>query len=196
MFSNSSSKFLVAAVALVAWLAFPTLNLRSQMAAAPACPSGRYSAKLTGWMLDGKTPVGTADYDHNTRRLEVTVSSVALADGTNLAVLIGDDRIGELAPLKDGSATGQIMRQLPDGARVRVFHGERPIVSANLVCVAAPIQTPTPPSPTPTPSPTMTPTPTQTPTPDPTPTASPTPGMPTPDPMPKKTPDPVPSPSV
>lgn len=189
MFSYSSSKSFLISLGLLTWLTFPLLDLRSQIKTELRCPSGRYSAKLTGWMMDGKTPFGTADYDQNTRRLEVTVSSVALADGTNLSVLIADDRIGEMAPLKDGSAVTTITRELPEGARVRVFHGERPIVSANLVCVAAPAATPTP-TPTPTASPTATPSPSPTMTPSPTPNGPPTPEL-----MPKKSPDPVPSPA-
>jgi hypothetical protein len=151
-----------------------------------ACPSGHSAARLTGWMLNGKRPVGTAKYNEATKTLEVEVKAVALPDGKRLNILIGDDRIGEMEPLEGGSARVVLMRALRDKARVRVFDEDRPLVSANLKCVAAP-------TPAPTPMPTATPTPPPTPTPSPTPVPEPT-LLPTPDPMPKDSPHPTPSP--
>src|SRR5687767_7441610 len=66
------------------------------------CPSGQSSARLTGWMLNNKTPMGTATYTESGKNLEVTVSAVNLPDGTRLSVLDGENRIGELSPLKSG----------------------------------------------------------------------------------------------
>jgi hypothetical protein len=164
----------------------------------PACPGGHSAAKLTGWMLNDKTPVGNATYDATTKSLEVTVESVALPDGTRLAVLIGDDKIGDMEPLKQGSARVVLIRQLTDQARVRVIAGDRPVVSANLQCVNIPASAPTV-TPSPTPSPVPSVSPGVSPSPSPSPTASPSPSPaptaePTPDPMPKPSPAVTPSP--
>lgn len=148
------------------------------------CTSGKMSAKLTGWMLNNKMPSGTAEYDESTRQLKVTVSGVAVADGTELDVLIGDDRVGKMPGLKNqtADATISLQQSLKAGDRVRVFNDERPIVSQNLACVAV-TPTPTPPA-TPTPNPTVTPVPTVTPTPAP-------PATPLPEPSPSPTPTPM-----
>ena len=167
------------ALAVLAWISSPAYSYLTRVTNPDEtgtymlCPSGQAQANLTGWMLDGKMPRGTAFYDNAAKRLEVKVESVSRPDGHRLTVLIDDQRIGELAGLKGGAGTGVITRQLEDGDRVRVFDGDRPIVSGNLVCVAAP-------TPTATPTPTASPSPTSTPTPDPTPTptVSPTPTPP------------------
>ena len=186
---------------LALWSAVPvTDSLFGQTGA--QCPSGHSEARLTGWPLNGKTPSGTAKFNESTQVLEVSVKGVALPDGTVLTVFIGDDRIGQLEPLKDGIASGTITRSIPDASRVRVFSSERPLVSANLACVAAPKVTATvspaiTPTVTPTVSPSVspTPTPTATETPTPSPTVSPGPtAEPTQDPMPKPSPMPTPSP--
>jgi hypothetical protein len=146
-----------------------------------ACPSGRSAARLTGWMLNNKTPVGKASFDEGTKSLEVTVESVALPDGTRLSVLIGEEKIGDMEPLKDGSARVVLTRAVADQARVRVLNADRPIVSANLQCVTTPATS------APTPTPSVSPSPVQTLSPGPT-------VEPTPDPMPKRSPVPTPSP--
>lgn len=206
-------KTIIFSIAVVAWAAFPFSTsflgeLNNASSGAFQCPSGYASARLTGWRLNNETPSGTAQYNESSRSLQVSVESVALPDGRVLSVLIGDEPIGQLQPLKGGMATGSITRQLPEGARVRVFDEDRPIVSANLQCSQAPTATPTAvptispvltPTSTPTPTPTPTPMATATPTPTPTtsPTVSPSPtDEPTPDPMPKQSPAPTPSPVV
>ena len=190
-------KTIIVVIALAAWSVIPLTDRLFGQAGAQ-CPSGHSEARMTGWPLNGKTPSGTAKFNESTRVLEIFVKDVALADGKVLTVLIGDDRIGQLEPLKDGMASGTITRSIPDAARVRVFDADRPLVSANLVCVAAtavmptisPVETP---SATPTSSPTSTPTPTPTPTPSPTVSPGPT-AEPTQDPMPKPSPMQTPSP--
>lgn len=150
-----------------------------------SCPSGRAAARLTGWTLNEKTPVGRAEYDESAKSLEVTVESVALPDGTRLAVFIGEEKIGDMEPLKQGVATFVVSKTLADGAAVLVFDADRPIVSANLQCVKNGPKTTSKPTPPRSPMPS----PTSSPSPSPGPTAEPTP-----DPMPKRSPVPTPSP--
>ena len=204
-------KTIIFSIAIAAWVAIPfSTSFISESSAADVpeqCPSGYAQARLTGWRLNNQTPRGTADFNETTRTLTVSVESVGLPDGRILLILLGDDRIGQLSPLKDGQATGTVTRDIPAGARIRVFDEDRPIVSANLQCAPAPaapaiVPTSTPVlTPYPTATPTQTPTPggmaTPTPTPSPSPTVSPSPtGEPTPDPMPKQSPAPSPSPAV
>ena len=166
------------------------------------CPSGRSTAKLTGWMLNNKTPVGRANYDEAAKGLEITVENVALPDGTVMSILIGEEKIGEMAPLKDGAARVVLTRPLSDQARVRIFDADRPIVSANLQCTSitqpAPTASPSPSpsiSPIPSPSPSVSPIPSPSPSISPNPSPSPAPtAAPTQDPMPKRSPLPTPSP--
>jgi hypothetical protein len=102
-----------------------------------ACGTGIYTADLTGWELSGAIPKGEASYDANKNVLTVDVQNVKLKDGTVLDVRIGDDRIGRMDPLKDGSAKAAITpkEKLDDSSRVRVLEDDdRPIVSANLKC--------------------------------------------------------------
>ena len=162
------------------------------------CPSGQAAAKLTGWPLNGKNPVGDAKYDEVKQVLEVSVDLVALPDGRVLSILIGEDRIGEMQPLKDGKSSGSVTRAVPHDARVRVFDADRPIVSANLRCVEA-TQPPANPQPTVTPWPSPSASPSPSPSPSASPSPSPSPGPttePTPDPMPKPSPAPSPSPQL
>lgn len=154
-----------------AWTLLPVSGIFFQKSDAyasgiTACPSGRMFVRLTGWSLNDKMPRGTASFDEKSRQLEVTVDSVNLPDGRRLAVLVGDDRIGEMEALKGGSAGATLTRSLKEGDRVRVFDGERPIVSGNLACDnSQPLQTPTPsPTASPTPLPSVTPTATPEPT--------------------------------
>lgn len=197
-------RYAVLVIAIAAWIALPIFSHLISASdrtddRGAQCPSGKFEAKLTGWSLGGKFPSGSATFDAGTNQLEVSVESVNLPDGKILAVLIGDDRIGEIGPLSKGSARGIITRTLAEGDRVRVFDADRPIVSGSLTCVAAPITTPTQtPSPMPTPSPTMSPSPAPAPTPTPSPGPSPQPtATPTPDPveLPTATPLPTPSPA-
>jgi len=111
-------------------------GVRTQKA---VCGSGQFSAVLTGWDLNGSTPKGEASYDSNKNLLSVDVQNVKLKDGTVLDVLIGDDKIGRMEPLKDGSAKATITTKedLDEKSRVRVFDDDRPIVSANLQCDAS-----------------------------------------------------------
>ncbi|PYT00437.1 MAG: hypothetical protein DMF63_07670 [Acidobacteria bacterium] len=155
-----------------------------------ACPSARSAAKLTGWALNNKNPFGDAVYDESAKSLVITVSNVALPNGTRLSILTGDEKIGEMEPLKEGSARGVVTHILPDNARVRVFSDDRPIVSANLQCSTSPA-----PVATVVPSPSVRPSPST--SPSVSPSTSPSPGPtnePTPDPMPKQSPMPSPSP--
>jgi hypothetical protein len=184
--------------ATLVWLGFPVHDAISRGSArttevATTCPSGHSEARLTGWVLNNKTPSGVATYNESARLLEVSVDSVGLPDGTVLLVFSGDDRIGQLPPLKDGAATGTITRSLAEGARVRVIDDDRPIVSANLECTDVPTAVPTA-----SPSPTTGPTATATPSPSPSPSATVSPGPtaePTQDPMPKPSPMETPSPA-
>jgi hypothetical protein len=183
-------RFAVSVIAIAAWIALPVFSdLISATGKTndrgPECPSGKFSADLTGWALDGKYPSGSATYDGGTNQLEVSVESVNMPDGKMLTLRIGEDRIGEIGPLSAGSARGIITRTLAEGDRVRVFDADRPIVSGNLTCVAAPVMTPTQsPSPMPDPSPPESPSPTSTPTPTPSPDMSPEPtATPAPDPV-------------
>ena len=199
-------RYAVLAIVIAAWIALPIF---SDLISASAetdypvaqCPSGKFEAKLTGWSLGGKFPSGSATFDAGTNQLEVSVESVNLPDGKILTVLIGEDRIGEMGSLSKGSARGIITRTLAEGDRVRVFDADRPIVSGNLTCLAAPVAPPTQtPSPMPTPSPTMSPSPTSSPSPSPTLTPSPSPSLqptatPNPDPVELPTATPLPTPS-
>jgi hypothetical protein len=185
-------RMLVLALALLAWVGIPvSFSLDSSLqSAASLCPSGSAQARLTGWILNSKMPVGTANYNESTKQLDIAVESVALADGTTLLVFEGDNRLGQLKPLKDGSASGTVTATVPDAARLRILNGETPIVSANLKCVDS---TPTP-TQTPSPSPSPSPAPTVTPSPSPTATVAPSPS-PAPSPLPTTQPLPAPSPS-
>lgn len=102
------------------------------------CSTRHAKARLTGWKLNKKMPKGTATFDGVKNELSISVTKVALADGTELSVLIGEKRIGSLNALKDGEAAGILSRPLDEGDRVRVLNGSRPVVSGSLVCDAAP----------------------------------------------------------
>lgn len=172
---QESRLWLLIILAVMAWIAIPVVNSAAERSnLGDVCASGQLSATLTGWPMDGKYPTGSAEYNLASKQLTVTAASVPLGDGTKLAVLIGDDRIGEMEPLKGGVAKAVITvnRDIGEDSRVRVLNGEMPIVSANLSCDAA-AATPTP---TPTASPTVSPTPFGSPSPSPSvsPTVSPT----------------------
>ena len=179
MKQNLDRNTILLIAAAIIWIATPvysSLNRVPEITASAACPSGRSEARLTGWMFNNKMPIGSAVYDEKTRQLEVKIKNVALPDGEQLNILIGDDRIGETAALAGGAATTVLTQNLKEGDRVSIFNGERALVSANLVCAEPSLtQTPTPTvTPSPTPSPTMTPSPTPTGTPAPMPPATPT----------------------
>src|SRR5688572_26356790 len=118
--------------AIVIWVSLPFFVERSSASVPLACSSGQFEARLTGWVLNNKTPKGEATYDDTTKQLNVSIESVALPDGRTLDVLIGDRRIGQIAGLKDGTAKGTVTQDLSEGDRVRIFDAERPIVSGNL----------------------------------------------------------------
>ena len=185
-------------IAIATWMSLPLAygimpGSQSVAEGGAQCPSGKFTARLTGWAIDGRLPSGSATFDTATNRLEVTVESVNLPDGKVLSVLIGEERIGDIGTLTGNSAKGSIGRTVKEGDRVRVFDADRPIVSGNLVCVAAPAVTVGPtasPVTTPTPSPSPT-TSISSPTPSPSPTAT---ASPTPSPSPGATTSPVPTP--
>lgn len=104
-----------------------------------ACQTGKFAARLTGWTLNAKTPRGTADFTLTGKQLTVSVSSVALPDGTKLDILIDDDKVGAFEGLKDGEGKASITvsEKIEDGARVRILNDERPVVSGDLKCEAA-----------------------------------------------------------
>jgi hypothetical protein len=104
-----------------------------------ACQTGKFAARLTGWTLNAKTPRGTADFTLTDKQLTVSVSSVALPDGTKLDILIDDDEVGVLEGLKDGEGKASITvsDKIEDGARVRILNDERPVVSGDLKCETA-----------------------------------------------------------
>ncbi len=184
-------------LATFAWISVPVYSslISDAEQTVTQCQSGKLSAQLTGWTLNNNTPSGTANFDESTKQLTVAIESVDLPDGRELSVLISDDKIGEFSTLKNGSATVTISHELSEGARVRVFDDDRPIVSGNLICEKVqPTPTPTA-SQTVTPSPFPTATPTVTPTPAPTVSPMPSP-MPTPMPTVSQTPmPPVPTPA-
>jgi hypothetical protein len=115
---------------------FGFLNTQSSKVAGGGCTDGKLSAKLTGWMMNEEMPSGTAGFNTEKNLLTVTVESVNLPDGTKLAVLIGEKRIGELEALAKGGSKGEISldKDLAEGDRIRVFHDKVPVVSGNLVC--------------------------------------------------------------
>lgn len=172
--------------AVCAWVALPIVNSAKDAVFQDTCASGKSSANLTGWPIDGKYPAGSAEFDRETNRLTVTARSVPLEDGTILRVLIGDDRIGEMQPLKAGETQVVITGsdKVDVDSRVRVFNKDVPLMSGNLVCV----------EPTPTASPTAVPTSTPLPSPSASPTAIPT-ASPTPFPPVSPTASPSISPS-
>ena len=135
-----SVTIIIIAIAFVAMQANFTFAMGGTVYQA-ACGTGTYAAKLTGWALNGATPEGEAAYDANKDELSVEVKNVKLKDGTVLNLLIGDDKIGKLEPLKDGSARAAITLKdkLDEKSRVRVLDDDRPIVSANLQCDASPV---------------------------------------------------------
>jgi hypothetical protein len=100
------------------------------------CTNGKLSANLTGWMMNEEMPKGNAGFETDKNQLTVSVESVKLPDGTKLAVLIGDKRIGELGALAKGESKAEITldKNLSEGDRVRILHDKTPVVSGNLVC--------------------------------------------------------------
>ena len=133
-----SVTIMILAIALIAMQANFTFAVGSTVYPA-ACGTGMYTATLTGWDLNGATPKGEAEYDSSKDQLNVEVKNVKLKDGTILEILIGDDKIGKLEPLKDGTAKAMITLkdELDEKSRVRVLDDDRPIVSANLQCDAS-----------------------------------------------------------
>jgi hypothetical protein len=158
-------------VVILMWIVVPIPNRgnsREAFRESDVCESGIFSADLTGWALEGETPRGKALYNASQRRLEVEVTNVKLNEGLVLDVRIGDDKIGQMEPLKGGSAKTSITvnESLTEDSRVRVFNDEVPILSANLRCEKLATPTPSPiPTATPSVTPSLSPTPTTTPSP-------------------------------
>lgn len=125
---------LVLAVCLIALYG---TNLSTSALSQTECSSGKLAATLTGWSIDGKTPKGRAEFSGG--RLNVTVNSVNMDDGTKLFVFVNDDRIGEMSALKDGAAEVSVnMPKAEEGAYIMIKSAEdRPIVSAGLACSKA-----------------------------------------------------------
>jgi hypothetical protein len=135
----SVALMMVAAAALYALSANVLQAIGATVSQTAVCGAGQYTAVLTGWDLNGATPKGEAAYNLNEDKLIVEVQNVKLKDGVVLDVLIGDDKVGKMQPLKNGSATATITLKdkLDEKSRVRVFDDDRPIVSANLKCDAS-----------------------------------------------------------
>lgn len=142
------------------------------------------TAVLTGSPIASVTPRGTATYTVGTgtnppRSLSVDVSSVNLAGGTHLNVLINGTSAGQitLSNLRTGrlflsTSNGGTVPTVAAGATVAVKNGDATILSGTFTAPASPSPTPTgtgSPSPSPSHSPTVTPTHTPTGTPLPTP---------------------------
>jgi hypothetical protein len=136
---RSLSPFLAAAAVFAASLFYAGAVLPVNASRIAACGTGQYEAQLTGWTLNEMTPTGTARYSAKDKLLEIEVEKVKLKDGTVLEVLIGDDKIGKMEPLKDNSAKAVIVVEddLDEKSRVRIFNDDVPILSANLSCDAA-----------------------------------------------------------
>lgn len=161
-------------IAVSIWLSLPLfsfLAVHAEDSRLPTavCPTGKLSVRLTGWTLNGKMPTGFAEFSTKDKQLKVSVDSVVLDDGTKLDVLIGDDKIGEIEGLKNGTAKASLnpTEVIKEGSRVRVFNDERPIVSANLACDNS--------APSPSVSPSMAPTVSPTTSPSAAPSLSPSP---------------------
>lgn len=101
------------------------------------CSSGKLSAKLTGWAIEGKMPRGSAEYVMGEgAAIKVTLESVNLSDGTVLAVFDGDNHIGDMPALKGGNVTGSIAttKALSEGSYIKVMNEDLPIVTGGLSC--------------------------------------------------------------
>ncbi len=131
------------------------------------CPSGKMSARLTGWTLNNMIPKGIASYDEATKELKISLLSVKLDDGTLLTIETKKDKLGEVTALKDGKAeiSLNVEEGLKEKSRIRVLKNDRPIVSGNLVCVKPEPEPKKNPTPISTPTPMVTPTPISTPEP-------------------------------
>jgi hypothetical protein len=199
---SSLSSLKRAALAFVALLA--TL---AALAAAPALAGDDeviITAPLTGAAINGRTPVGKAEFRQrpgNDLKLEVEVQDVNLPAGTVLNVLVGGQQVATLTinTLRAGEVEleterGQAVPAVTNGTAVAVRNqaganvvagtfgsgGATPTPTASPSPTATPTATPTPGA---TPSPTATPGATPSPSPTATPTATPTPGA-TPSPTP------------
>jgi hypothetical protein len=128
--------FVLAAAIGLPLSAFSFLSAEPASIRTDGCTEGKLSANLTGWMMNEEMPKGSAGFDKEKNQLTVSVESVKLPDGTKLAVLIGEKRIGELGALANGGSKGEIKldKALSEGDRVRVLHDKVPVVSGNLVC--------------------------------------------------------------
>src|SRR5215471_10205967 len=130
-------------------------------------------ARLSGPAIAGVTPEGEAEFQllsDGSRRLEVEVEAVNLADGTMLNVLIDGSQVGTLTlmghrgDLALKTRDGQTVPPVVAGSQVMITdQAGHTILSGGFM---------TAPAPTPTPSPTATPVGSPTPTPTPNPNAA------------------------
>lgn len=129
-----------AATAVVAMLAVTAVGSQQNEAtnSLQTCTSGQFEAKLTGWSLNNKMPLGKAEYRKSAKTLKVMVSAVALSDGTVLEIRNGDNKIGETLPLKDSETSAVIESfEIGDDLLVGIWQESRPIVTGSLKCVEA-----------------------------------------------------------
>ena len=139
-FSGQIYRLLTKAVFIAAIMALAAAASASRQYDGPkilqTCTSGQFEAKLTGWALNNKMPMGKAEYKKSAKALKVIVSSVALGDGTVLEVRNGDNKIGETLPLKDSETTAMIDPfDMGDDLLVGIWENDRPIVTGSLKCV-------------------------------------------------------------
>lgn len=129
-----------AAIAAAAFLAVTAAGSQQDVGtmSLQTCTSGQFEAKLTGWSLNNKMPIGKAEYRKSAKTLKVIVSAVALNDGTVLEIRNGDNKIGETLPLKDSETTAMIESfDIGDDLLVGIWEDTRPIVTGSLKCVEA-----------------------------------------------------------
>lgn len=187
-----------AVLCLVAmWVVLP-FALGDKTVSADELSETRIGATLTGAPIGGVTPAGFSEFrldDQGRRRLRVEGSSINLAQGTSLQIVVNNAAVGNTSVSGFGtiffdidSGNGQNVPVINVGNPIQVLNGGTVVLSGTFGTV-----TPTPsPSGSPTASPTGTPTgspsPTATPTGSPSPTATPT-GSPSPSPSPTGTPN-------
>lgn len=142
-FSGQINRLLIkaASLAVIAMLAVSAAGVPrpdEEMNLKQTCTSGQFEAKLTGWTLNNKMPMGKAEFRKVAKKLKVMVSAVALSDGTVLEIRNGDNKIGETLPLKNNETSALIDPfDIGDELLVAIWEDDRPIVSGSLKCVEA-----------------------------------------------------------
>lgn len=165
--------------------------------------TSKIEANLAGAAINGLIPRGEAEaktFVDGNRKFEVHVSSVNLADNTQLRVFVDGAQAGTLRLIGLGgefeveTEDGQVVPQVNSRTRVVVSDAAgNTIVAGSFSNLPGPGASPSP-TPSPGSSPSPTPTPGASPSPTPTPGASPSP-TPTPGASPSPTPTASPSPS-